>query len=87
MIKMPKQWVTAGAPKKVEGRISMDEQTIGKGNCPSCKTQMKGPVFCSGLPMRMCWSCRIAMPYEDQEHKEHAEGHKPFEHNPVPAFL
>lgn len=93
-MKYPRQWLEAsrsGAPDvneiEIQARIKMDEQTVGKGKCPSCRAAMRGPVFCSDLPMQMCWPCRIAMPYEDSEHRAHKESVPPYKANPVPAFI
>lgn len=69
-MKMPRQWLAAASSKKVEGRINMGADTLGAGLCPACKTKMEGPAYCASIPMQMCWDCRVAMPYPDQQHEQ-----------------
>ena len=81
---MPKAWTTVARSKEpvAAKAINMSEEVVGKGKCPACTKIMEGPVFCSGKPMRVCWPCRITLPYPDDEHSKHANSHVAYEHNP-----
>lgn len=81
-MKLPTAWTTAGTkkaePKKVEAKLDMERDD---GTCPACRTKMEEPIFCSGKPMRVCWSCRISLPLPDDEHRAAQQEFKPYEEN------
>jgi len=82
-MRLPKVWVEAGAGRKTQtaksATIDMGDEVFGKGLCPSCHTKMVGPVFCGGRPMLVCWEDRVALPYPDDQHAEHAKSFIPYE--------
>ena len=88
-MKMPKAWIEAGTKGKAVATskavtaksktIDMSAEVYGAGLCPSCHQKMSGPVFCGGRPMQVCWDDRVALPYLDEEHKQHMASYKPFE--------
>lgn len=92
----PQAWLKASTAYKaaivpkagttVTAAIDMSAEVVGAGLCPACKSQMEGPVFCSGKPMLVCWDDRVTMPYEDQEHTQHSANYTKYEEQAYNPF-
>lgn len=65
-MRFPKEWadptkqVTAKATK-LQAKIDMSEDVVGKGLCPECGQPMK-PVIANGIKCLCCFADRIVLP-------------------------
>lgn len=61
--KLPQAWIMAGlkGKEKVEARIDMSADVVGRGNCPECRQPMQ-VVTVAGTKMWACAADRITIP-------------------------
>lgn len=64
-MKMPQGWnVEASAATKVEAKIDMSADVVGKGLCPECRQPMQR-AYVDGTPVWSCVRDRVALPVEN----------------------
>lgn len=67
-MKTPSAW-TAPKPtarKVTAAKMDMSESIAGSGRCPACHKAME-TAKASNFDMKVCGSCRIALPVRDEQ--------------------